>query len=63
VAIEGFVRDITERKRLELERLARAQAIENALLQFVDALSSAVELRDPYTSATAPGGRACLRDC
>jgi PAS domain S-box-containing protein/putative nucleotidyltransferase with HDIG domain len=50
VAIEGIVRDITERKRLELERLARAQAIENALLQFVDALSSAVELRDPYTS-------------
>lgn len=50
VAIEGIVRDITERKRLELEQLARAQAIENALFQFVDALSSAVELRDPYTS-------------
>lgn len=50
VAIEGIVRDITERKKLELEQMARARAIENALFQFVDALSSAVELRDPYTS-------------
>jgi len=50
VAIEGIARDITERKKAEEERLARARAVEEALYQLVDVLSSAMELRDPYTA-------------
>lgn len=50
VAIEGIARDITERKQAEEEHLSRAQAVEEALYQLVDVLSSAMELRDPYTA-------------
>lgn len=43
VSIEGIARDITERKRAE-------EAVERALYQLVSTLSSAMELRDPYTA-------------
>ncbi|MBC7217153.1 MAG: PAS domain S-box protein [Candidatus Caldatribacterium sp.] len=50
VAIEGIARDITERKKAEEERLRWAHAVEEVLYQLVNVLSSAIELRDPYTA-------------
>ncbi len=50
VAIEGIARDVTERKRAEEERLEWAKAVERVFYQVVDAFSSAVDLREPYTA-------------
>lgn len=46
----GIVRDITDRKRSEQERLDHLATIRNGLEQFVVALAATVESRDPYTA-------------
>lgn len=51
--IAGFraiVVDITERKRIEMELQASAAQLRLTLAQTVNVLSSAIEIRDPYTS-------------
>ncbi len=46
----SIARDITERKRAEEERKASFERLRRALEETVNALSSAVEMRDPYTA-------------
>ena len=46
----GLARDITERKRFEVERRAHAARLEQALVETIQAISMTVEKRDPYTS-------------
>lgn len=46
----GILRDITERKRAEEERKESFERIRRNLEQTVNALASAVEMRDPYTA-------------
>ena len=46
----GLVRDITERKRFEVERRTHAARLEQALVETIRAISMTVEKRDPYTS-------------
>lgn len=50
VAIEGIARDITERKLTEERGRESLARLERLLNQAVDLLSSATELRDPYTA-------------
>lgn len=42
--------DITEKKEAEIQRLAMLNQIRSNLLQFVHAMSDAIEKRDPYTA-------------
>jgi HD-GYP domain-containing protein (c-di-GMP phosphodiesterase class II) len=46
----GIIRDITERKEAETERLAGAKRLEQSLLQTIEAIGALVEARDPYTA-------------
>lgn len=46
----GIIRDITERKEAERERLASAERLEQSLLQTIEAIAAIVEVRDPYTA-------------
>jgi PAS domain S-box-containing protein/putative nucleotidyltransferase with HDIG domain len=46
----SIARDITERKRAEEERKNSFERLRRALEETVNALSSAVEMRDPYTA-------------
>ncbi len=46
----SIARDITERKRAEEERKSSFERLRRALEETVNALSSAVEMRDPYTA-------------
>ncbi len=46
----GIIRDITERKQVEAERLANAKKMERTLSQTIDAVAAMVEARDPYTA-------------
>lgn len=46
----GIIRDITERKEAEKERLASTQKLEYSLMQTIEAIAATVEARDPYTA-------------
>jgi len=46
----GILRDITERRRAEEERQKSFETIRRNLEETVNALASAVEMRDPYTA-------------
>jgi len=50
VYLEGVVANITDRKRLELERQKSVEMLRKGLAATVQAISMAVEVRDPYTS-------------
>ncbi len=50
VAIEGIVRDITERKRAEEELQQSVEKLHEALEGTVHILVAAIEMRDPYTA-------------
>jgi putative nucleotidyltransferase with HDIG domain len=44
------LRDLTERRRLEAERLAGAERLQEVLVQTIEAVALTVEKRDPYTA-------------
>ena len=46
----GILRDISERKQAEKERQQSVEKLKKALEETVNALASAVEMRDPYTA-------------
>lgn len=50
VRMLGTVRDITECKGLERERMEHAERLQRAMLQTVEAVATTVEKRDPYTA-------------
>jgi PAS domain S-box-containing protein len=50
VYLEGVVANITDRKRLETERQKSLEMLRKGLAATVQAISMAVEVRDPYTS-------------
>lgn len=46
----AFLNDITERKKIEKERIEHAREIAEALQSTISSISATIELRDPYTS-------------
>jgi len=47
---DGVIKDITEHKLTEQERLASAKRLEQTLFQAIEAMAATVEARDPYTA-------------
>ena len=50
VAVEGIMRDITERKRADEESKHSTEKLVNALENTIGAMAMIVEMRDPYTA-------------
>lgn len=50
VGLTGVMRDITERKEVQLERQIVAEQQQKFLLQTIGAIAATVEARDPYTA-------------
>ena len=50
VAVQGIMRDITERKRVEEEAKRGAEKLINAMENTISAMARIVEMRDPYTA-------------
>ena len=50
VAVEGIMRDITERKRAEEEAKRSTEKLVNAMENTISAMAKIVEMRDPYTA-------------
>jgi PAS domain S-box-containing protein len=50
VALQTVIRDITERKQRDREREESVARLEKAMRATVEAMSAAVEMRDPYTA-------------
>ena len=48
--IVGVAQDITERKNAQLLALAHAEALQQGLIQAIEAIAAALEAKDPYTS-------------
>lgn len=46
----GILRDISERKEAERERLVGQQKLEKTLMQIIEAVAATVEMRDAYTA-------------
>lgn len=46
----GIIRDITERKRIELESAKHGEQLHGTLIKTIGAIGAMVEKRDPYTS-------------
>ena len=46
----GIIRDITDRKRIELESANHSEQLHNTLIETIGAIAAMVEKRDPYTS-------------
>jgi PAS domain S-box-containing protein len=50
VGVQGITRDVTERKRAEQSLLKTTERLRRSLAGTVQAISAAVEVKDPYTS-------------